>query len=517
MQTNSTTDRDRLAKYVSYTPNNKQMALHEMCFYAFVHFGMNTFTGAEWGDGKTPVSEFNPTNLDTDQWCETMKTAGIKGVILTAKHHDGFCLWQTDTTEYSIKNSPYKDGKGDILAQLRESCDKYGLKLGVYLSPWDRNSEYYGTDKYNDFYVEQLKEILTNYGELFCIWFDGACGSHMDGKPMQKYDFARYYAVCNELQPNCAISNCGPDVRWVGNEGGFARESEYNVVPEFAVDVQSIMENSQKDDDGDFKRNATDIVSEDLGSRKALEGFDSFMWYPAEVDVSIRPGWFYHSSQDKMVRSLKNLLKIYFNSVGGNCFLLLNLPPDKSGRIAPPDVARLKELGDAIKDLFSKKVEIKSVTASPAKEGFSAEDMIKGKGTYSPNESVKYTIELSFDLKKVDKMVLREDLNYSQRVEKFSIYTTIGGKEKQLFEGSVIGNQKFAVFKPVTTDNLTLVIDECRLEPYIRTLEIYEKTGKTPRTTLADKIVKWGHKVSYNMYVKGLERANKKSEKNAKE
>lgn len=199
----------RIEKYISIVPSERQKEYQEMGFNVFFHYGMNTFTGKEWGDGKTPASTFNPTNQNTDQWVEAIKKAGAKGVILTCKHHDGFCLWPTDTTEYSVKNSPYKNGKGDVVKEVSDSCKKYGLKFGVYLSPWDRNSDYYGTEKYNDFYIQQLTELLTRYGDIFCVWLDGACGAHMDGKSKQEYDFDRIYNTVRELQPNACISNCG--------------------------------------------------------------------------------------------------------------------------------------------------------------------------------------------------------------------------------------------------------------------------------------------------------------------
>ena len=245
----------RLDKYLSIKPSIVQKRIQRENFNVFFHYGLNTFTGKEWGDGKVSPQEFNPTHQDTDQWIKTAKSAGAYGIILTCKHHDGFCLWQTATTTYSVASSPYKDGKGDVVKEVSESCKKYGLKFGIYLSPWDRNHPTYGQgDAYNDVYCAQLTELLTNYGEVFCVWLDGACGSYMDGKPKQTYDWNRYFSLIRKLAPNAAISNCGPDIRWVGNEGGYARESEWNVVPKFSCDIQTIEANSQQADDGEFAK-----------------------------------------------------------------------------------------------------------------------------------------------------------------------------------------------------------------------------------------------------------------------
>ncbi|MDE6188822.1 MAG: alpha-L-fucosidase, partial [Clostridia bacterium] len=247
-------EQERIEKYVSITPSVNQKAIQRQRFNVFFHYGLNTFVAKEWGDGKVSPQVFNPTEQDADQWVKTVKEAGAYGVILTCKHHDGFCLWPTKTTDYSVASSPYKGGKGDVVKEVSDCCRKYGIKFGIYLSPWDRNHEAYGTDKYNDVYCQQLEELLTGYGEIFCVWLDGACGSYMDGKPKQVYDWDKYFSTIRKLAPKACISNCGPDVRWVGNEGGFARESEWNVVPRFAFDIQSIEATSQHSDDSDFAK-----------------------------------------------------------------------------------------------------------------------------------------------------------------------------------------------------------------------------------------------------------------------
>ena len=346
---------ENVEKYVSVVPTENQKRIEKMEFYLFMHFGINTFLGKEWSNGKADPKKFNPTNLNTDDWCEVAKNIGAKGIILTAKHHDGFCLWQTNTTDYSIKNSPYMNGKGDIVKLLQKSCEKYGIKLGIYLSPWDRNCKDYGTEKYDDFYCSQLTELLTNYGELFCVWLDGACGARLDGKKPQEYDFQRYYKLVRELQPNCCISNCGPDTRWVGNEAGKSRKSEWSVVPRDVFSEKSIMANSQQEDVKKFV-GGLDNVSQDLGSREVLKKFDDFIWYPAEVDVSIRPQWFYHKTQNYTIKNPDKLMKIWYSSVGNNCTLLLNIPPNKEGLIDKHDKKALDRFKKRLDSEFSNKV-----------------------------------------------------------------------------------------------------------------------------------------------------------------
>lgn len=445
------TEQERLDLYTSIVPNERQLAIQQMPFYAFIHYGLNTFTGKEWGSGKERPATFNPKDQNTDEWCRTIKAAGMKGVVLTCKHHDGFCLWQTETTEFSIKNSPYKNGKGDVVREVSESCKKYGLKFGVYLSPWDRNSKYYGTDKYNDFYIAQLTELLTNYGEIFMLWLDGACGASKDNKPIQKYDFERIWSTALKLQPNIVMSGCAPDIRWVGNESGRARKSEWNVVPKFQYELQNIAANCQDDDDiKKFQKRCNDVMIEDIGSREFLKDYNEFMWYPAEVDVSIRAGWFYHPFSGFSLKSLNRLMKIYYGSVGSNCLLILNIPPNRHGRFCKRDIARLKEMGEMIKR------ESRCLIDSRYKV---------------LNNAMKY--EISFEKQSVDRLRLSEDTEKSQRVEEFEIYAGDGC----VYRGTVIGFSKIAIFdRPVITDNLTLIIKSSRKTPYINKIEVC-KTG----------------------------------------
>ena len=433
----------RLDLYTSIVPNRRQLIIQDMKYYAFVHYGMNTFTNREWGDGKESESIFNPKKQNTDQWCEAIAAAGMKGVILTCKHHDGFCLWPTKTTEHSIKNSPYKNGKGDVVREVSESCKKYGLKFGVYLSPWDRNAECYGTPAYNDFYIAQLTELLTNYGDIFMLWMDGACGAASDGKPVQKYDFERIWNTAVELQPDIVLSDCAPDVRWIGNESGKTRESEWNVVPKFEFGEQNFQ---ASDDMKDFQKRCRDVMLPDMGSREFLANFDEFIWYPAEVDVSIRLGWFYHPLQRFTLKSLNHLMKIYYNSAGNNALMLLNIPPNKNGLLAKSDVRRLRQMGKWLKK--EDELLISDVKTEKSEDGFE--------------------INLKFPKQSVDRVRLSEDTTKSQRVERFSIYAD----GKKLFGGTIIGFSKIAVFEPTVTDNLTIKIEECRKEPYVNKAEV---------------------------------------------
>lgn len=508
---------DRLDFYTSITPSPRQLEIQSLGFYAFLHFGMNTFLDREWSDGKASPSLFCPTQLDTDQWVRALRNAGLRGAILTAKHHDGFCLWPSRLTDYTVASSPYRGGTGDIVGELARSCAKYGLKLGLYLSPWDRHDARYGTPAYDDFYVGQLTELLTNYGEIFTVWLDGACGTYLDGKPKQAYDFERYYETIRRLQPGCIISNCGPDVRWLGNEGGITRRSEWNVVPRFAYDIQTIEKHSQQTDDTAFRKKGADIAYSDLGSRKALEGYDELIWYPAEADVSIRPGWFYHQKEDSKIRSIDNLLYLYYSTVGGNTLLLLNVPPDRRGLIHEKDAARLAELGRRLHSAFSRQVLFERITAPEGKEGFSIKNCLRpDDGCYSPLEQAdRYTLLLDFKQEAlIDKAALQEDTRYSQRVEAFTIEAWVGGRWKQVYGGTVIGFGKIALFRPVLTRKLKITITACRKEPYLRSIQVFENDGtevKMPKTLW---LRKKAEELNYRLFIDAEKhKANSKSSK----
>lgn len=409
-----------LTALTSVRPSERQLIWQQLEYYNFIHFGMNTITGAEWGSGKTPPSDFTLRHADCRQWVSVLKASGSRGVIFTAKHHDGFCLFPSQYTDYSIKNSPYKDGKGDIVKELADACREQGLKFGIYLSPWDRHEKSYGTDAYNDFFCKQLEEVLTNYGELFEVWFDGACGEGENGKK-QIYDFPRYYALVRKLQPNAVIAICGPDVRWIGNEGGKTRKEEWSVVP---ARVQQVDFTAQLSQQAESQKMDASLQSEteDLGSRKALQNETDLIWYPAECDISItRRTWFHAKWKEVfLTRSLKNLITVYYNTVGGNSSLLLNVPPDKNGVIPDKFTKLLKRFGKRIANDFSR----------PVKSAF----------RYEGEKDGEYVYSVFAEEGGITKINLYEDIAYSQRIESFSVAAfDERGKRKNVYSGTVIG------------------------------------------------------------------------------
>lgn len=468
-------------RLIKAVPSERQLTYEKMEFFCFIHFTVNTFTGSEWGDGKEDASIFNPTELDARQWVKTAKDAGMKGLILTCKHHDGFCLWPSKYTEHSVKNSPYKNGNGDIVREAAEACKEFGLKFGVYLSPWDRNNSSYGKGKeYDDYYVNQLTELLTEYGELYTIWLDGACGEGANGK-IQKYDWNRYYKVMRELQPNAVISISGPDVRWCGNEAGEVRESEWSVVAKDMTDPSITAELSQHEDNEEFRDRPLDETQSDLGSRERLKNEKELVWYPAETDVSIRPGWFYHEEEDDKVRSFENLKDIYLKSVGGNTTLLLNIPPMKNGKIHEKDIAILKRLGEFINDTFKNNL-LKNALITTVPEHDcrgDSPDMMRTDdyNTYFVNKEGenKLLIEIKFDeCKKLNYLVLKEAITFSQRVEKFNVYfNDESGNKIKIFEGTTIGYKRIIDLKGTKTDNLTIEIKDSRVAPVMSFVGVY--------------------------------------------
>ena len=309
-------------------PSPRQLAWQQLETTAFLHFTVNTFTDKEWGDGTEKPGIFNPAKLDARQWIRTLRDAGFRMAIITAKHHDGFCLWPSKLTEHSVKNSPWKDGKGDVVRDVADACREFGLKFGVYLSPWDRHESRYGTAAYNDYYKAQLRELLTNYGPIAEVWFDGAKGEN--AKDMT-YDFAGYWALVRQLQPQAVMfSDVGPDVRWVGNEAGNAGDTSWSTIN-------------------------TEGMAPGVADPKYLNRGDPLgkLWIPTETDVSIRPGWFYHPAEDAKVRSAQDLVNLYYQSVGRNSLLLLNVPPNREGLLSEPDVASLKAFRRILDETFS--------------------------------------------------------------------------------------------------------------------------------------------------------------------
>jgi len=341
-------------RLVRIVPSPRQLRIQNMAFYAFVHFTVNTFTDKEWGDGTESPAIFDPRKLDAEQWVESIKAAGMTGLILTCKHHDGFCLWPSRYTDHTVAHSPYKAGRGDVVREVAQACRKGGIGFGIYLSPWDRHHPLYGTGKpYDDYFVAQLTELLTGYGDIFTVWLDGACGEGPNGKK-QYYDWERYYRTVRTLQPDACIHICGPDVRWCGNEAGQTRPSEWSVVPARTADTEKVASLSQQSDDPSFRQRTIRAWDLDLGSREALRDENDLIWYPAEVNTSIRPGWFWHPSEDEQVKPLAQLIDIYEKSVGGNAMFLLNIPPTDEGLFHENDGAPQADGGVPAQKLWRK-------------------------------------------------------------------------------------------------------------------------------------------------------------------
>lgn len=460
-------------------PHKRQLEYQKIEYYGFIHFGINTYTGKEWGTGEENPSRFNPTQLDTGQWVEVAKKGGMKGLILTCKHHDGFCLWPSAYTEHSIKNSPYKNGRGDIVKELSLACRKEGLKFGVYLSPWDMNHPSYGYgEKYNNYYLSQLTELLTNYGEIFVVWLDGACGEGKNGKK-QSYDWERYYDKIRELQPKACIAVSGPDIRWCGNEAGDTRSSEWSVVPKELSNPEKIASDSQKDSGKEFRERRLVEQDKDLGSRSVVALKKELIWYPAEVDVSIRPGWFYHEEDDQKVRSFENLKEIYLRSVGGNCMLLLNIPPTKEGLIHKIDKEVLVQLGDFIRNSFTyNKAKKARIISRPQidREGNIPEVLMEEEKAYFHNPYGEREFEIEFQWEKeqvLQYFVVQEEISKSQRVEKFELYYLENNEWILYFQATTIGYKRIINLKGLNTRGVKFRITDARVCPVLSRIGIY--------------------------------------------
>ena len=416
-------------------PTPQQLEWQRMELTAFLHFGVNTFTGREWGDGTEDPAIFNPTSLDCEQWVQTLKESGFKMAIITAKHHDGFCLWPTKTTRHSVASSSWKGGKGDVVRELRDACKKYGIKFGVYLSPWDRNASCYGdSPAYNQFFIEQLTELLTNYGEVHEVWFDGANGEGPNGKK-QIYDWDAILKTIRRLQPKAVTAIMGDDVRWVGNEKGIGRETEWSataLTP--GIYPRSGEQNKEL---GIFGK------AKDLGGRDIVARATELFWYPSEVDVSIRPGWFYHADQDKQVKSLNHLTDIYFKSVGYNSVLLLNIPPDLRGLINENDVQRLKEFSSYLKKTFARNYVLKGNEAWHGTSG---------------------TVR-QYDIQKdalVNAFMIQEDISKGQRIESFLVEAYKDGSWIHMAEGTTIGYKRLVRFSDTRPERIRVTIRSAR-------------------------------------------------------
>jgi alpha-L-fucosidase len=406
------------------TPSPRQLTWQQWETTAFLHFGVNTFTDREWGEGTESPAIFNPTQFDARKMVQTLKSVGFKLVLITAKHHDGFCLWQTKMTEHSVKNSPYNGGKGDIVGELAAACRAEGVKFGVYLSPWDMHEASYGTPQYNDFYKAQLRELLTNYGEISEVWFDGAKGKN--AKDMT-YDFDGYWKIVRELQPKAVMfSDAGPDVRWVGNESGNAGETCWSTLN-------------------------TEGMAPGVADEKYLNTGDpnGKLWLPAETDVSIRKGWFYHPNEDSTVRSPQNLVNLYYKSVGRNSLLLLNIPPDKRGMLHEVDVAHLREMRAILNETFKTNLAVGKVAKSLTDNSLSSDTPL----------SIERNFEVNFGKKvKFDRFMLQENITKGQRIESGILEFWNGKDWDTIGDFTTVGYKRLLRFPLVETSKMRVKI-----------------------------------------------------------
>jgi len=450
-------------------PTERQLKWHEMEFYGFLHFTVNTFTDKEWGYGDEQESVFNPTNYNPDRIVKVAKAAGMKGLILTAKHHDGFCLWPSQYTEHSVKNSTWQQGKGDVVKDISTACRKYGLKFGVYLSPWDRNHKDYAKPEYITYYRNQLRELLTQYGELFTVWFDGANGGDgFYGGAREKrnidnrvyYDWENTWKIVRDLQPNAVMfSDAGPDFRWVGNENGIAGDPCWTTI--------------------NLAGRVPGGTSAGLNSGERPGSH----WVPAECDVSIRPGWFYHAKEDARVKTPSQLLKIYYQSVGRGACLNLNLPPDRRGQIHENDVQSLKEFRRLLDATFAKNLATKAkVTASNIRGGdkkFALKNLVDDRiSSYWASDDEITTPEITFYFRKpvtFNVMSIREFLPLGQRVEAFSIECMKDGKWQPIAQGTSIGNLRLLRFSKTTAEAVRLRITKAPVCPALSEIGLYEE------------------------------------------
>jgi alpha-L-fucosidase len=410
-------------------PSKQQLAWQNMDFYLFVHFGPNTFTDLEWGKGTEPEDVFNPTHLDCGQWCLIAIAAGAKGIIITAKHHDGFCLWPSKYSAHTVAQSKWRNGKGDVLRELSDSCKKYGLKMGVYLSPWDRNHPKYGTPEYNDVFVNMMKEVVKNYGPFFEFWWDGANGEGPNGKKMI-YDWHHFEETMRSIAPNTIVfSDIGPGIRWVGNENGIAGDPNWNTL-----------------DTAGFTRGAgapsTDTLNHGNENGK--------VWLPAECDVSIRPGWFYHAEQDDSVKTPEQLFELYLKSVGRGANLLLNVPPDREGLINAHDSAAL---------VGFKKLRDENLNNAIADKKFTV-------------ASSTYKIDLP-QSQKINCIVLNENIATGQKIKSFTIQLKQKNNTVKEMHENTVGKKRILTFPATEVDSIIIKIDEAKATPLLNEVSAY--------------------------------------------
>ncbi|MBQ9671046.1 MAG: alpha-L-fucosidase [Prevotella sp.] len=464
---------------VSPLPQPKQVAWQQLETYAFIHFGLNTFGDREWGYGDADLNDFNPTRLDCEQWARVCKEAGMRGIIITAKHHDGFCLWQTKYTDYSIRNTPYKDGKGDIVGELSAACKKYGLKFGVYLSPWDRHQAFYGTPLYREYFHAQLEELLTQYGDIFEVWFDGANGGDgyyggaRDTRTIDRrtyYDYPRAWQTVERLQPMAVcFSDGGPGCRWVGNEQGYAFATNWSFlrINEVYPGYDRYKELQQGHADGDT-------------------------WVAAECNTSIRPGWFYHKREDEKVKRVDKLVDLYYRSVGHNGTFLLNFPVTPEGLIHPIDSANAVDFYKHVRNELRTNLIDKAKVKTSAERGtdFKANNLKDNNyNTYwaTPDNVITASISIKFSKReKVNRMMLQEYIPLGQRVKSFTVeYLTEKGWQNidAGEETTTIGYKRLLRFPTITTKEMRIRIADSRGPICLSELGAYYAQGGDRKTT----------------------------------
>ena len=442
-------------------PTKDQIDWQKMEYYMFMHFGPNTFTDVEWGDGKEDPKVFNPTHLDCRQWAATAKAAGMKAIIITAKHHDGFCLWPSEYSTHTVRESLWKDGKGDVLKELSDACREYGLKFGVYLSPWDQNHPSYGTPEYNQVFSSTLDEVLSDYGEVFEQWFDGANGEGPNGK-LQMYDWELFRQTVYRNQPHAIIfSDVGPGCRWMGNESGVAGETNWSTM------------NIEGFEPG---KGSPPTIILNRGEE------DGKAWVPAETDVSIRPGWFYSATTDDKVKSLAELLDIYYTSVGRNSNLLLNVPPDRRGLIHPNDSVRLMEFRRTLDETFAVNLaESARITATHTRGSspkYGTKNLADGNfDTYwtTDDDQLSATIEIDFSKEQTfNRLELQEYIPLGQRIKSFSVEYWDGNAWQPVVRQTTIGYKRILRFPMITTRRLSVHIEEALACPVLNGIGIYK-------------------------------------------
>ena len=442
------------------TPTKAQVEWQKNEYTMFVHFGPNTFTGAEWGSGKEKAEIFNPTALDCGQWASVAKAAGMKGIILTAKHHDGFCLWPNPVSNHTVAQSPWKDGKGDVLKELSEACREYDLGFGIYISPWDRNDPHYGTDEYNDVFVKTLEHALGSYGHVFEQWFDRACGEGPNGK-QQVYDWPLFNSTVLKMQPDAIIfSDYGPGCRWVGNESGSAGRTCWSTI--------NVNE--------DFTGPALSLKDLNVG----IKGGNH--WAAAETDVSIRPGWFWRESENSKVKSLQHLLKIYYESVGRNSLLLLNVPADSRGLIHEVDSVRLMELRAALDEIFSvdladgSKVEASDVRGNSRRfkpQNLLSDDFDKYWAVDDSVTTASFVVTLP-EARTFNRVQLQEYIPLGQRVSAFSIDALAeDGSWQPIARETTIGYKRIVHVPTTTTTAVRVNIEESEACPVLNGFALF--------------------------------------------